>query len=70
MSRRRLRNWIVRFEFKPTDCWIGVFWRNCSYQCDIWICLLPMVPFHIAWVHGWRLDRGVRKREVQRSVRI
>src|SRR6266851_5177155 len=48
----------VRLEFKPQDCWIGVYTRKTSlfpwnyrrrWQRDIWICILPMLPIHIWW---------------------
>ena len=48
----------VRLEFKLPDMWVGWFWRNSSYQCDLWICLLPCLPLHICWVHGWRRLRA------------
>lgn len=39
--------WIL-FEFKPRDCWIGVYWTNWSMGIqDTWICILPMFPIHI-----------------------
>lgn len=47
----------IRFEFKPQDLWIGVYWRlrtlkdyleNWETGIDIWICLLPMLPLHIS----------------------
>lgn len=41
----------VRLEWKPQDCWIGVFWRRevgwRFTQLDVWVCLLPMVPIHV-----------------------
>lgn len=52
------RKWRVRFEFKTQDCWFGVFWKRGGYQqtfgewiepaLDIWICIVPMFPLHIA----------------------
>lgn len=45
----------VRFEFKPQDCWVGVFWKTTygwgewNAYTDVWICLLPMLPIHISW---------------------
>lgn len=41
--------WDVRLEFKLQDFWIGVFWKNRSFDGDIWICLLPCVPIHVSW---------------------
>lgn len=42
---------MYRFEFKPQDCWIGVFWKKTRgdyvHRLDIWVCLLPMLPFHL-----------------------
>ena len=48
----------VRLEFKPQDCWIGVYTRKTDlfpwryrrrWQRDIWICILPMLPIHLWW---------------------
>ena len=41
-----LRAW---FEFKPQDCWIGVYWRTNGLGWDAWVCVVPMLPLHIAW---------------------
>ncbi len=46
--------WICRIEFKLQDLWVGVFWKNTTYQFDVWICLVPCFPLHIGWVHGIR----------------
>lgn len=46
----------ARFEVKPEDLWIGAFWRHTMCQLDsgpsplftdIWICVIPCLPFHI-----------------------
>lgn len=51
----------VRWEFKKTDCWVGVYWKVTprfdgtvpnGEWIDIWICLLPMLPLHIDWPRG------------------
>ena len=56
--------WFIRFEFKLQDLWCGVFWKDSSYQCDIWICVVPTLPLHICWAHGLRkLRRAQRKGE-------
>jgi hypothetical protein len=43
-------------EFKPADCWVGVFWRRhievsrvaiLRGELHVWICLVPMVPLHL-----------------------
>lgn len=40
-----------RLEFKPQDCWVGVYWRrshlSLADKLDVWICLLPMLPLHL-----------------------
>lgn len=38
--------------FEPRDLWIGVYWNlttihDVPAQLDIYICLLPTLPFHI-----------------------
>lgn len=50
----------VYLEFKPQDCWVGVFWRYTTFglgppirQVDVWICLLPMLPIHVIW-QSWK----------------
>jgi hypothetical protein len=50
----------VRLEWKPEDCWVGVFWRRgewannrkskTEWRTDVWICLLPMLPIHLWWI--------------------
>lgn len=52
----------IRLEFKPQDCWIGVFWKRGRYHnsatgevgsmTDVWICVLPLLPVHIRWFHS------------------
>lgn len=45
------RRWFVGVEWKPQDCWLGVFWkRDHPMSLDVWVCLLPMVPIHFGWV--------------------
>lgn len=41
--------WSVSIEWKPEDCWVGVFWRKprFGHSVDIWICIIPMLPIHI-----------------------
>jgi hypothetical protein len=38
---------MIRIEFKPQDCWIGVYWKSEKLLVDIWICIIPMFPIHI-----------------------
>ncbi len=47
---------LIGFEFKPQDCWIGMYWKKEYrsigknwYRFNIWICLLPMLPLHIGF---------------------
>ncbi len=52
------RGWRVRLEVKPADCWVGWFWsgsvlgrdrsRPLLAHFDLWICVLPCLPFHFA----------------------
>ena len=37
----------IRLEFKPQDCWIGLYWKSNILYCHVWICLLPMLPVHV-----------------------
>lgn len=47
-------NW--RFEFKPEDAWVGLFWRRADFDYlpnqqwwDAWICVVPCFPLHLHW---------------------
>ena len=60
MSRR----WFVRIEWKPQDCWIGMFWKSGQrwptfgpITFDCWVCVLPMLPIHFGYVSAV-LDKG------------
>ncbi len=53
MSRR----WFCRVEWKPQDCWIGVFWKRGgqwpgfgTVSLDVWVCVLPMLPVHFGYL--------------------
>lgn len=49
------RRWMFAgLEFKLSDMWIGLYIRNCSYQFEFWLCLIPMLPIHVCFLHGWR----------------
>lgn len=46
----------VRIEWKGADLWVGAFWRRDWVPplaghtvLEIWICLVPCVPLHVAW---------------------
>jgi hypothetical protein len=43
----------ARFEFKVQDCWVGVYWNRGHVVTDVYVCLLPMLPLHIAWPREW-----------------
>jgi hypothetical protein len=57
--------WRPRFEWKPQDCWLGVFWKKTaqrggtSRRLDVWICLLPMLPLHFGYHEDPLLNDGV-----------
>jgi hypothetical protein len=40
----------LRIEWKPQDCWLGVFWKRSRIlhgeQFDVWVCVIPMLPVH------------------------
>jgi len=51
------RRWFCRFEWKPQDCWVGVFWKSGGIwpgfgrvSLDVWVCVLPMIPLHFGWL--------------------
>lgn len=40
---------LIRPEFKAADCWVGAFWKRSHVnRFDLWLCLLPMLPLHLA----------------------
>ena len=39
----------VRVEWKPQDCWLGVYWGLRGPRWHMWICVVPMVPIHLSW---------------------
>jgi hypothetical protein len=54
----------IRLEFKPQDCWVGMFLEKTpsidpewalmpgevlEYYHHVWVCLLPMLPIHASW---------------------
>lgn len=45
-------HWRVRLEWKPADCWVGVFWKSHPWntRLDVWVCVVPMVPIHLIWL--------------------
>jgi hypothetical protein len=53
MDWKHVGGWSWRFEFKPQDMWVGVFWRLdrpggfIAESLDVWVCVIPMVPLHI-----------------------
>ena len=67
----------IRFEFKPQDLSVGVFWKTTSVGCpcgscrddvlvDVWVCLLPCVPLHVSWLRPWReCDRDPKSVEAK-----
>jgi hypothetical protein len=54
------KGWQVKFEWKPADCWVGVFWKSEQLKIGdptvgmtspytrrhVWLCVLPMIPLH------------------------
>jgi hypothetical protein len=38
--------------FEPRDCWIGLYWKRYPNAIEIYLCLLPMVPFRVHWKWG------------------
>lgn len=57
----------LRVEWKPQDCWVGVFWKQPRGRkrggvgaLDVWVCLLPMVPIHFTSQRSWVCGQGSR----------
>jgi hypothetical protein len=57
----------ARLEWRPTVLWVGLSWKagtpalryvagtgeyRRSRRIDVWICLLPCLPFHLWWVQA------------------
>ena len=43
----------VRWEFKPEDVWVGIFWRRRGPSLDMWIIPLTICfPLHIIYCSG------------------
>jgi hypothetical protein len=52
---------LCRFEWRPADALIGVFWRHGNIKTDegpkrlftdVWIFFLPYVPLHLTFMHS------------------
>lgn len=44
----------VALEWKLADLWVGAFFKidreyDGAHKLEVWICLLPCLPIHIAW---------------------
>ena len=46
--RKRIR-FSRGFEFVLQDMWIGVYFKITWRAGDIYICFIPMYPYHISW---------------------
>ena len=51
----------VRIEFKPQDCWVGVYWegtvnnyRTLDSKNEWWVCIIPCFPIHIIYTKPYR----------------
>lgn len=58
----RRSGWQFAFELKLADFWVGAYWKRSALGSfrllDVWICLIPCVPFHVRRVRtvpGMRL---------------
>ena len=74
--------WTVRLERKTADCWVGVYWHSGSWRdaghsagrkLEIWVCLIPMVPFHLCrtvkWETCYECGEAIGDRRFQRHGR-
>lgn len=52
------RRWFARFEWKPQDCWVGVFWKRTDRTLDVWVCVVPMVPLHFGHHERYVIPSG------------
>lgn len=65
----RLGRFEVRLERKWQDIWIGAFWksswfvdgREAARRVDVWLCVVPCFPIHIAWAGPWEDNPMLRR---------
>lgn len=71
MSSRITR---LRVEWKVQDLWVGVFWKTGyattdngqePFWTDIWVCLLPCLPFHVTVMHQIVIDMAGEAKPIQ-----
>jgi len=61
-KRKKGRTWFLRLEFKSADLWVGLYWKDSTYQIDVWVCLVPCLPIHFCYVWGtWMMSRRRKK---------
>jgi hypothetical protein len=41
------RRWTLALEWKAADAWIGAFWDLRGPLLNVWVCVLPCLPFHV-----------------------
>lgn len=39
----------LSLEWRLADLWIGALWKRRGNCIDLWLCLLPCLPFHLSW---------------------
>jgi len=61
--------WIKgQFQWEPHDLWVGIFWRNVYEMPEpfltlhIYICIIPLIPFHLTILLKWRQPNALRDR--------
>jgi hypothetical protein len=50
--------WKAGLEWKAQDLWIGVFHRSIAEGKEVWVCLVPCLPFHAEW---WCIGRAIKE---------
>lgn len=59
LNNKQKITWRVRWEFKPQDCRLGIYWKSATrtpkwkITTDVWVCLLPCLPIHITHTREW-----------------
>lgn len=49
-DRLKLIDWYIAVEWILQDFWIGAFWKRKGHCLDIWICVVPCIPFHFCFM--------------------
>ena len=51
VSGKRLlfAGWNTQFVWRPRFLFLGAYWYRVGNCWDLYLCLIPCVPFHVSW---------------------